>query len=56
MAGATTPNTISDVRMECRREREWRVAAFHACPIFLGRDPYLNQLMSKDQEEGRSST
>jgi hypothetical protein len=48
--GATAPNTISDVRFECRRdaEGEWRVAEFYACPVFLGDDPYLNQLMGEE--------
>jgi hypothetical protein len=48
--GATAPNTISDVRYECRRERdgEWRIAEFYAVPIFTGDDPYLNKLLNAD--------
>jgi len=51
LSGATAPNTISDVRFECRRDvqGEWRVAEFYATPIFLGEDPYLNQLIKEDQ-------
>jgi hypothetical protein len=51
VVGATAANTISDVRFECRRDeqRDWRVAEFYASPVFLGDDPYLNQLMNEDR-------
>jgi hypothetical protein len=49
--GGTAPNTISDVRFVCRRDaqQEWRIAEFYASPIFLGDDPYLNQLLNEDR-------
>jgi hypothetical protein len=42
---ATAPTIISDARMECRRDAEgqWRIASFHAQPIFIGADPFLNK-------------
>jgi hypothetical protein len=48
--GATAPNTISDVSCGCRRDEqgEWRIAEFHARPVFVGDDPYLRQLMLQD--------
>jgi hypothetical protein len=51
VVGATTPNTISDVRFECRRDaqQEWRIAEFYAVPVFLGDDPYLNRLMTEEK-------
>ncbi len=47
VAEATVPAMMSDVRFDCRRDGkgDWRVAQFHASPIFLGSDPYLNRLL-----------
>jgi hypothetical protein len=42
---ATAPTIISDSRVQFRRdgEGEWRFFDFHAEPVFVGDDPFLNE-------------
>jgi hypothetical protein len=47
---ATTPTIVTDVRFECVRDdaRDWRVAEFYGAPVFIGSDPFLNQIMIEE--------
>jgi hypothetical protein len=46
---SATPVIVTDVRFECVRDanRDWRVAEFYGTPVFIGSDPFLNELMVK---------
>ena len=43
--GTTSPSIVSDARIEVRRDAngEWHMFEFHANPLFIGVDPFLNK-------------